>query len=258
MKQRISTSKAERWFAAKGVEVKVKDTMVDGRNIRYAVTGNDSLPTLVFIHGSPGSWFHYMRYMYDSSLLSKFRMIGIDRPGFGHSDFGDAMHLQDQSRLLVSVLKNLRNDKPMYVAGHSMGACVVVQMAAYEPSLFSKIILLAAPIDVKLEKKELWRHIMEVRPFYWCLPRAFAPSNTELLWLKKDLIPFADDLKKVTTDVIFVHGDKDTWVPIENVAYGIKMMTNARSIRSDTLRGADHQIPWKNQDSIKAVLLRLY
>jgi hypothetical protein len=46
-------------------------------------------------------------------------------------------------------------------------------------------------------------------------------------------------------------------VPIENVAYGKKMMVNAASISVDTLKGADHQIPWKNREEFKNILLGL-
>ena len=98
---------------------------------------------------------------------------------------------------------------------------------------------------------------MNVRPFYWMLPGAFGPSNTELLYLKKDLIPLQNDFKKITCNVLFVHGDKDSWVPIENIAFGKKMMINANKILSDTIKGADHQIPWKNFDEFKNILLKL-
>ena len=258
MKERISDKKGKNWFKNKNVVLTTKDTVIDGRHIHYAMAGNGSLPTLVFIHGSPGSWFHYMKFMYDSDMLKKFRVVSFDRPGFGYSDFGKPMHLQDQSKLLLRVIETLKTDKPLYLAGHSMGGPVVAQIAAYKPELFEKIILMAAAIDIKMEAKETWRHIMEVRPLYWCLPGAFAPSNTELLWLKKDLGPLADDLKKITCKVLFIHGDKDTWVPIKNIAFGKQMMINAKSIDADTLRGADHQIPWKRRDEIKEILLGLY
>jgi pimeloyl-ACP methyl ester carboxylesterase len=67
-----------------------------------------------------------------------------------------------------------------------------------------------------------------------------------------------NDFKNITCNVLFVHGDKDTWVPIENIAYGKKMMVNARSISVDTLHGADHQIPWKRTEELKRILLGLY
>ena len=145
----------------------------------------------------------------------------------------------------------------MFLAGHSMGGPVVVKLASMDQSLFKTVVIIAGAIDVDQEKKETWRKIMNVKPLYWFLPGAFGPSNTELLYLKKDLIPLQNDFKKITCDVWFIHGDKDTWVPIENIAYGKKMMVNAASISADTLRGADHQIPWKNRGALIKLLLKL-
>ena len=99
---------------------------------------------------------------------------------------------------------------------------------------------------------------MNVRPMYWLLPGAFGPSNTELLYLKKDLLPLQNDFKNITCHVLFVHGDQDTWVSIQNIAFGKKMMVNAASITADTLHGADHQLPWKRHDELKNILLNLY
>ena len=98
---------------------------------------------------------------------------------------------------------------------------------------------------------------MNNKPLSWFLPGAFYPSNVELLYLKKDLVPLADDLHKITARVIFIHGDKDNWVPIENIAYSQKKMVNAASITIDTLKGAGHKIPWKNREDFKKILLSL-
>ncbi len=256
-KFRWSDTKANKVFKAKKVPVQLYDTIINDRHIHYAITGSEALPTLVFIHGSPGSWMNYAEYMWDSAMLSKFRMVSIDRPGFGYSNFGEAMHLQDQCILLLPVLEKLKTDAPMYLCGHSMGGPIVVQLAASAPSLFNKILIVAGSIDVTQEKKESWRKIIALPTLYWLLPGAFAPSNDELLYLKKDLIPLQAEFKKVTCDVQFIHGDKDTWVPIENIAYGKKMLINAQSITSDTLQGADHLFPWKRTSEFKNLLLRL-
>lgn len=258
MRMRWNDNKAYSVFKSKHVPLKIHDTVIDNRHIHYAVSGNDSLPTLVFIHGSPGSWFHYMKFMYDSALQQKFRIVSIDRPGFGFSDFGKAMHLQDQCKLIMPVLEKLKTDRPLYLCGHSMGGPVTVELASMRPGLFKTIVLVAAALDPKQEKKETWRHIMKNKPLYWLLPGAFGPSNTELLYLKEDLKPMANSFKNISCNVVFVHGDKDTWVPIENIAYGKNLMVNAASITTDTLRGADHQIPWKNREELKEILLKLY
>jgi len=145
----------------------------------------------------------------------------------------------------------------MYLFGHSMGGPVAIQLAAMDPGLFKGIVIAAGSIDVTQEKKETWRRIMDVRPMYWTLPGAFGPSNTELLFLKSDLLPLQKQFAKITCEVHFIHGAKDTWVPIQNIAYGKKMMLNAKRISVDTIDDADHQIPWKNRDRIIKLLLSL-
>jgi pimeloyl-ACP methyl ester carboxylesterase len=256
-KMRWSDSKAERVFKNNNVPLQIFDTLINNRHIHYVVTGNNDLPTLVFIHGSPGSWFHYMKFMRDTELRKKFRIVCIDRPGFGYSDYGKAMHLQEQCQLILPILQKLKTGKPMYLCGHSYGGPVVAKLAADAPDLFKTVVIVAGALDPAQEKKEAWRHIMEQPPMYWFLPGAFQASNTELLYLKEDLKPLANDLIKIKTSILFVHGDKDTWVPIENVAYGKKMMSNASAVNIDTIYGADHQIPWKNRQELKQILLRL-
>jgi len=257
MKERWSDKKAYAIFKADSVPLQMHDTIINKTHLHYAVTGGDSLPTLVFVHGSPGSWMHYMRYLRDADLRKKFRIVAIDRPGFGYSSFGKAMHLQDQCNIISPVMQSLKNTHPIFLVGHSMGGPVAVKLAADNPTLFKTVVIVAGAIDIDQEAKETWRHIMNVRPLYWTLPGAFGPSNTELLYLKDDLKPLQQDFKKITCNVLFVHGDKDTWVPIKNIAYGKKMMVNAASINADTLHGADHQIPWKRREDLKAILLKL-
>jgi pimeloyl-ACP methyl ester carboxylesterase len=257
LKMRWSDKKAMKVFQQKNVPLQLFDTVINGRHIHYAVSGPATLPVLVFIHGSPGSWFHYMKYMWDERLRKKFRIISIDRPGYGYSDFGEALHLQEQCSLLLPVLRKLKNEQPMFLCGHSYGGPVVAKLAADAPGLFKTIVIAAGSIDPALEKKEGWRHLMDKKPLFWFLPGSFQPSNTEILYLKKDLVPLAADLPKITGNVIFVHGDKDDWVPIGNIAYGQKMMVNAASIRADTIKGANHQIPWKRREEFKKILLEL-
>ena len=256
-KRRWNDKKAQRVFNDKNVPLQIFDTAIDGRHIHYSMTGSDTLPSLVFIHGSPGSWFDYMKYMWDEDMRKKYRIVSFDRPGFGFSDFGKAMHLQEQCKLLLPVLQSLKNNQPLILCGHSYGGPIVAKLAADAPSLFKTIVIISGSLDPELEKKEKWRHIMNKKPLSWFLPGAYYQSNVELLYLKKDLVPLADDLHKIISDVVFVHGDKDTWVPIGNIAYCKKRMLNASSIKIDTLKGAKHPIPWKNMEKLKKILLEL-
>ncbi len=258
MRFRLRDDKAYALFNSKNASLKIYDTLIDQRHLHYAISGSDSLPTLVIIHGSPGSWGNFAEFMYDRELQSKFRMMGIDRPGFGYSDFGDPMHLKEQSELLIRVIAAHQNGKPIYLTGHSIGGTVVAQMAAMTAGSFQKIVIMSGSISPYLEKKERWRYIMDNTLLRKFLPGAFAPSNTEIIWFKKDLYELEKELANIKTDVIFIHGDKDSWVPPGNVQYGIEKMTNAASIQSDTLFGEGHLIQMRRMEDIKAILMKLY
>lgn len=58
LKERWTDKKAYRIFEAKNVPLQMHDTIVNNRHLHYAITGDACLPTLVFIHGSPGSLMH--------------------------------------------------------------------------------------------------------------------------------------------------------------------------------------------------------
>lgn len=257
MQNRWSDEKAQTIFSYKKVPLEIHDTVINGNHLHYVISGSSSLPTLVFVHGSPGSWMNYAIYMWDTLLQKKFRIVSIDRPGFGYSNFSKALHLQEQAAIILPVLQSLKSEHPMFLCGHSMGGPVAVELAARDPNLFNTIIIAAGALDANLEKRETWRRVMNNKPLYWLLPGAFAPSNTELLYLKSDLIPLRQSFRKVTCKVHFIHGDQDTWVPIENVAYGKKMLVNARGISVDTIMGAGHLIPWKNKTEFTQMLLHL-
>lgn len=258
MKKRISDNEAIKTFASKNIPFTLSNLTVQQHNIHYAIAGNDSLPTLIFIHGSPGSWGKYIDYLYDAELTKKFRIASIDRPGFGYSDFGEAMHLDQQCKLIKAVLNKINNNKPVFLCGHSYSGAVVSKLAADNTDLFTTIIIIAGAIDPAQEKREMWREILNFKPLFYFIPGAYQPSNTELLWLKDDLLLLAPSLQKIICNVIFVHGDKDKTVPIENVFYGKRMMINARSIKSETIQTNEHMLPVTHFEELKKLLMTLY
>ncbi|WP_315818424.1 alpha/beta hydrolase [Paraflavitalea speifideaquila] len=172
-------------FQEKGVQLHFTTQKVERRNIHYATTGNDNLPTLVFIHGTPGSWDAFADYLQDSLLLLQYRMVSIDRPGFGYSDFGKPEHLLRQSELISPVLEKLDNGRPIYLAGHSLGGPLIIQLAADNPTLIAALEMIAGSVDPAEEKPEKWRPILFKTPLNRLVPGAFRPSNKELWYLKK-------------------------------------------------------------------------
>lgn len=256
-KFRISDGKAKKKFSESGIILSTKTIKVNGFQLHYAKTGNDTLPAIFFVHGSPGGWNEFERYMQDKELLTKYRIISIDRPGFGFSQFGEAKNLEEQSKLLFPLIKSLHNGKPMYAAGHSLGGPVIAKLQSDYNNLFAGLVFLAASVDPDEEKPEKWRYILQKTPLKFLLPGAFRPSNEELIYLKKDLRDLDKEWGKITCPVWIVHGDKDGFVPVENVDYAKKKLVSAKTVEVKILPGASHFIPWENFENIKGILMKL-
>jgi pimeloyl-ACP methyl ester carboxylesterase len=117
---------------------------------------------------------------------------------------------------------------------------------------------LAGSVDPAEEKKESWRYLLHAGVFNYLLPGAFRPSNTELVYFKKDVYALQDKFPLVTCKVFIVHGVEDTFVPVGNAVYAQKKLINAASVNLTLIPGANHFIPWTKYDTVKKVLMQLY
>jgi pimeloyl-ACP methyl ester carboxylesterase len=257
MSFRITDDEAKKQFQQKGLELKIENTAVGARNIHYASIGDSTRPTLVFIHGTPGSWNAFMNYLQDNDLRNHFRIISVDRPGFGYSDFGNVVNLAAQSAILNNWISTVSNGRPVYLIGHSLGGPLIVKMAADAPGSYKGLVIISGSIDPAEEKSETWRVALFKTPLNYFVPGAFRPSNKELWYLKSDLRALKDDFSKISIPVYFIHGEKDTWVPPGNVEFGKKMLTNAPETGELMLPKGNHFIPWTHFKEIREVLLHL-
>ncbi len=258
MKFRIPDKIAREKFAAVDVHLFTGTINTGNNKLHYAQTGNDSMPTLFFVHGSPGSWMKFGKYLQDKDLLKKFRMVSIDRPGFGYSQFGNVKNLQEQSKIISELLTRLQNGKPVYAIGHSYGGPMIVKLASDNPGKFSGLVLLAASLDPIAEKPERWRPVLFKTPLNYFVPGAWRPSNKELWYLKEDLKKLIPGFATITCPVYIMHGDKDGLVPVSNAGYAQKMLLNAKSVTVTIIPGAGHFVADKNYELVKETLLKLY
>lgn len=257
MKFRISDSKATQEFEQKGVHISFHYTGGGKSGLHYAKSGSDTLPTLFFIHGSPGSWDAFKIYMMDTALLQHFRMISIDRPGFGYSSFGAAMHLDEQAIMINTIMEKENNNKPLHLVGHSIGGPVIIKLAQLYPERVSSLTLLAGSISPKDEPKEYWRYLFLHTPLHVLLPGAFAPSNDEIVYFKKDLYSLDTGYAVVKMPITFIHGDADKFVTVKNVEYGKSKLANNSNVKVIVIPGGSHFIPWEHFNIIKDHLLTL-
>ncbi len=257
MTMRMNAKETANYFDTLKVSYVSRTEIVGEHKIHFIQTGNSDKPTLFFVHGSPGSWDAYKQYLSDSLLLKKYRMIAIDRPGFGNSNFGNAEDLATQAQIIEDFISQVDNHQPVVLVGHSLGGPVIVKMATDHPDRFPNLVVLAGAVDPRAETPELWRKVLLSKPLRYLIPGALRPSNDELWWLKKDLFDMEPNLKNITSRVTIIHGTKDPLVPYRNMEYMDRKFVHAKSIDNISIENANHFIPWEHFDLIRNTLLKL-
>ncbi len=254
MTLRTSTKKTKTFFQKNKITYVDSTITVEDRKLHYIQTGNKNAQSLVFIHGSPGSWNAWKNYLTDSLLLKKYRLIALDRPGFGYSDFRKSMNLDTQAKVLNTLLTQIDNGKQITLIGHSYGGPLIVKMALEMPELYQTLIILAGALDPDAEKPEKWRKPLTWIPLKYLVPGALKPSNDELWMLKKDLFNMQPDLKYLSQKVVIIHGTEDNLVPYRNVDFMKNTFTNVKDLKVITLENEKHFIVWDREQLIKETI----
>ena len=232
------------------IEPTFHDYEIEDRNIHYVHVGSDTLPLVVFMHGSPGSASAFEDYLADTSLTNHVQLISVDRPGFGYSDFGKtATSLDEQSRLLEPILKRHSAPKTILV-GHSLGGPLIVRMAMDFPDAIDELMILAGSLGPEQEPYEWYREPLNWKVVSWAIPTVMRVSNQEILPVKEDLERMLPLWKNIKIPVTIIHGQKDRLVTVENVDFAKEQLVNSSKVDVIIYPEEDHFIPWTKYDEI--------
>jgi pimeloyl-ACP methyl ester carboxylesterase len=231
---------------------------VDYRTMHYVKSGNDSLPLVLFIHGSPGSFKAFIHFLVDSSLVQHAMLIATDRPGYGYSNFGKAEPvLKKQVGALRPLLETYGWNRKVVVVGHSYGGPVAARMAMEHPEWVSGLILVAGAIDPQLEPNQTWIRAPLASPFLaWLLPRSVRTSNREIYKLKPELEKMMNRWSDIVCPVTVIQGKKDNLVPYGNAEFAARMLVNTTT-ELVIVDDMNHFVPWTHPQLIKDAILRM-
>lgn len=248
---RMSPKKIDAYFAEQEVKGEQVCYKVDHREIHYVQSGEKQNPLVLFVHGSPGSLSAFIHFLTDSTLLKHYFLITTDRPGFGYSNFGyGEPSINKQAELLMPIVEKYKNNKPVILVGHSLGAPVIAQMAMNHPDLIDGMVIVAGSIDPELEPNEAWFRVPLSTPFLnWILPRSLRASNEELYNFKSELKAMLPHWSEIKIPVVVVQGGKDVLVDHRNADFAKKMMVNA-PIETIYKEDMNHFVPWSNPELI--------
>lgn len=229
----------------------------DSFEMHYRLQDLGHQASLIFIHGTPGSWGDYMEYFRDSLLYSQFNIVAADRPGFGKSTFGDSFEsLEKQAHLLKPMMEQIPS--PRILVGHSLGGPVVARMAMDYPELIDGLVMLAPALDPELEPNQDWFRVpMRWIPFRWFIPKVLRASNNELIHLDEQLelmLPLWGDIEIPT---IVIQGGEDNLVHPDNAAFADSMMLRS-PVEVVFLEEQNHFLPWAEYELVRQKILELY
>ena len=119
---------------------------IDGLTVGYIHAGRRwplRRERLIFVHGtgcSADSW----RYQVDGHSRD-FEVVALDLPGHGASDPAGDPSIERYATTVSNLLERLGRRKA-FVAGHSMGGAVALQVALDHPELLKGLILVATAV----------------------------------------------------------------------------------------------------------------
>jgi pimeloyl-ACP methyl ester carboxylesterase len=257
MQFRMSKSEIDKYFENRTPKAELKSYYVAKRKQTYLINGDSLKPLVVFVHGSPGSLSAFIDFMSDSALLKSVRLVSVDRPGFGSANFGYAEpSLARQAALLKPAILAHKNNRPVYLVGHSLGGPLIAQMALDYPELIDGLIMVAPSIAPELEPKEWFRAPLATPFLKWMIPRSFRASNDEIYKLKPELEALLPRWKEMRTPVIVIQGGKDNLVHPGNAEFAKKMMTNT-TVEIQFVESMNHFVPWSHPELIHDAIQKM-
>lgn len=181
-----------RWLAGADVQGK---TIADHRwaylQAGFADENSAQKPLLFLVHGYTGSkenWLSVMR-----ELGKKYRVIAPDLPGWGEStrlenaDYGVIAQKQRLAEFIQSF-----GETPSILVGHSMGGHISGLLAARQPQLISKLVLMSAA-GVEFEQNDFARSVLKGGNPFEVKTRAQFHAQMRLVFTKPPLVPWPFD-----------------------------------------------------------------
>ena len=231
-----------------------------GRDIHaIQISAADTLPLVLFVHGSPGSADAYLNYLADTALSKVLRLATMDRPGFGYTaGFGQPeTSLAAQAQAVWAVAQELSPTHKVILVGHSLGGPIICRLAMDHPDAVAGLVLVAGSIDPDQEEHPWWQTAIDVLPLKWFTPKALWTSNHEIKPLENELRAILPFWATITCPVRVIHAQNDQLVPVENAVFARRQLTNSVDLQVKILPTGDHFILWNNQAVVREAILDL-
>lgn len=234
-----------------------------GFQLYYRSMGEAKQGVAVWVHGTPGSWEDGGRLLVDEALTSQMLLASIDRPGWGRSQYLKQQRLvtnyAQQADLIAPLLQQLKlqyPDKPLIVAGHSLGGSIIPVLALQYPELVDGLLILAASLDPQLSQPRWYHQLAKLGWVGQLIGKNMRDANVEMLALEPELLKMRKQWRQLSLPIVVVQGEDDGLVDPANADFAEQVLNPANS-KVVRLAGQGHLLQMQRSELIASCLLAL-
>lgn len=230
-----------------------KQIVANGQLVSYSELGSGNAEAVIFLHGWRSGkevWARVLSYL----SISNCQLISMDLPGFGGSEMPKKnFTIGDYAETLADFITKLEL-KNVTLVGHSFGGRVAIKLAAKNPKLISKLILVdSAGFVMEGSRKNLMVATAKlVKPIFkpWFMQGLrkkiyqsigaedyLATPELQKTFMNVVNEDLTEDMKKVDCPTLVIFGEKDTDTPVE---FGKRMHSIIHNSKFLILKNAGH------------------
>ncbi|MEM7691231.1 MAG: alpha/beta hydrolase [Pseudomonadota bacterium] len=225
--------------------------------LHYVESGSVKDPLVLFVHGTPGSWKAFARYLDDPRLKNRAHLISVDRPGFGLSAASGAVtSFEEQANYIAQLFVLNESSTPAIIVGHSLGGSLVYRLALDYPEKVRALVSISAPFDPAISGPRWYNQLARIPGARAVIGEAMAHANDEMMPLAAQLKEVNEQAERLDIPITLVHGAKDDLVKIENAESASTVLTNAE-VRTLSYANDGHFIVWERHDEMVNEIVKL-
>ncbi|HOZ88574.1 MAG TPA: alpha/beta hydrolase [Bacteroidia bacterium] len=227
------------------------------RQLHYAtMSRSDTLPLLLLVHGAPGAWYGYLNLMDDSLLQANFKIVSVDRLGYGKSNYGvPELSVQMQALEIKRIIEEENNSgKKVFLIGRSYGAPIVAWYAINYPQVVEKLLMVSPVIDPDREKFYWFSSIGRAHLVQLLLPKMLNVATKEKYSHADQMKKMLPKWKRLYSKTYVITGENDHLADTANFSFAKKKMQNCNCTFMK-LKNTGHQVTRQHPELIKSLLL---
>ena len=248
MEERDHFSNLKIPFEQKGLSVKAHYYKRQNEDVYFVQIGNENLPVLLLIHGSPGDWTAWKDLILSTNLTDHYQLIIPDRPAYQSSTVKGGK-LSSQSKALTGLVQ--QHCKPCIVAGHSYGGALALQIAIDHKEQIAAVVSLSGTIAAPYQSPQWYNYLGDQWWVQKFLSKSMQASNREMMFLSSDLTALEANLKELDLPIYLLQGGEDVLVNPRSPFYLLDLLN---SVQVEYNSQWDHFVIWTEKQAVVDLL----